>query len=267
MISYENLVNCRRFFLIAGPCLAENADLVYHTATFLQEESAKRDLIFIFKASFKKANRSSVDSATGPGLEKGLSYLRNVRERLGVPVLTDVHEVTEIEAVADVADVIQIPAFLSRQTDLIIQAAATGKIINIKKGQFMAPEDMAMAAGKVRFTGNEKLLLTERGTFFGYHNLVVDFRNFSIMSDFGYPVVYDVTHSLQKPSEGKTTGGTPEFAVAMARAALATGKVKGLFLEAHPHPRQALSDALSQIALDRVPDLLDACLRIMDSSK
>jgi 2-dehydro-3-deoxyphosphooctonate aldolase (KDO 8-P synthase) len=258
---YEELVVNKQFFLIAGPCVIENEKTLMETAEELQRICSKRDIVLIFKSSWKKANRTSVDSFTGPGLEKGMEMLSMVKSELGLPILTDIHECCEVSAVAEVADILQIPAFLSRQTDLLRAAGNSGKIINIKKGQFMAPEDMRLAAEKVSSTGNEQILLCERGSSFGYHNLVVDFRSFAVMQAAGYPVVYDVTHSLQKPSEGKKSGGSPEYVEMMAKAAIATGMVKGLFIETHPEPNYALSDAGSMLPLPKLERLLDECIK------
>lgn len=260
---YEKIISEERFFLIAGPCVIENEKVILEVAEFLKRETSKRNITFIFKSSYKKANRTSIHSFSGLGIEEGLRILQKVKDEFELPILTDVHETIEVKQVSEVADIIQIPAFLSRQTDLIIEAAKTGKIINLKKGQFMAAEDMESATEKVTSTGNQQILLTERGTSFGYHNLVVDFRSFAIMKKLGYPVVYDVTHSLQQPSLGKITGGTPEYAPMMAKATLASGKVAGLFIETHPHPEDALSDAATMLPLNSLPDILDECLRIM----
>jgi 2-dehydro-3-deoxyphosphooctonate aldolase (KDO 8-P synthase) len=259
---FEKLKNSERFFLISGPCVLEKEDMVMRVAEFLKNYTSRNQIEFIFKASYRKANRSSLQSAMGPGLEEGLRLLQKVKNALELPILTDVHETAEVAAVAEIADVIQIPAFLSRQTDLIVAAAASGRIVNIKKGQFMAPENMKAASDKALSTGNAQIILTERGTFFGYHDLVVDFRNFAILNSFGFPVVYDITHSLQKPAAGIETGGSPEFAGQLACAALATGKVQGLFLETHPEPSQALSDAATQLQLEKLPAILDKCLQI-----
>jgi len=259
---YKELKNCNDFFLIAGPCVIEDEKMMMSVTAKLVEMTEKRGIKFIFKSSFRKANRTSVGSPTGPGLIEGLKILSKIKKEFNIPILTDIHDVSEVKKVAVVADILQIPAFLSRQSDLISAAAKTGKIVNIKKGQFMAPEDMESAAEKVQVEKNNKILLTERGTSFGYHNLIVDFRSFAIMSQFGYPVIYDVTHSLQKPSQNKTSGGTPQYALKMAKAALATGDVKGLFIETHPNPALALSDANSMLPIDELPQLLDACLKI-----
>ena len=259
---YKELCSSDKFFLIAGPCVVEDKKIMMKIAAELVKLTHERGIQFIFKSSFRKANRTSIESPTGPGLIKGLKILSKIKKEFNVPILTDIHEISEVEEVAKVADILQIPAFLSRQSDLIFAAAKTGKIVNIKKGQFMAPEDMKSAAGKILAAKNKNILLTERGTSFGYHNLVVDFRSFAIMKQLGYPVVYDVTHSLQRPSQGKTSGGTPQYIEMMAKAALATGKVDGLFIETHPNPVEALSDASSMLKLNELPELLDACLKI-----
>lgn len=261
---YKELCGCDKFFLIAGPCVVEDEKMMIQIAAELVEMTKKRGIPFVFKSSFRKANRTSIESPTGPGLQKGLEILSKIKKKFNVPILTDIHEISEVEEAAEVADILQIPAFLSRQSNLIFAAAKTGKIVNIKKGQFMAPEDIENAANKVLAIENENILLTERGTSFGYHNLVVDFRSFAIMKKFGYPVIYDVTHSLQKPSQNKTSGGTPQYALMMAKAALATGKVDGLFIETHPTPTKALSDANSMLPLIELPKLLDACLKIKE---
>lgn len=259
---YQSLASAKPFFLIAGPCVVEEESLMLRTAEHLKELCHKKGIMLVFKSSYRKANRSSGSSAEGPGMEAGLKLLMRIKQRFELPVLSDVHECAELEAAAEVCDILQIPAFLSRQTNLIAGAATTGRIVNIKKGQFMAPEDMQSAAAKATATGNPKVMLTERGTSFGYHNLVVDFRSFATMHSFGYPVIYDVTHSLQRPSEGTTSGGNPEYAAMMAKAAIATGMVSGLFIETHPEPHKALSDAASMLALDKVEALLDECLRV-----
>lgn len=259
---YKELCSCEKFFLIAGPCVIEDEKLMMQIAAELVEMTQKRGIQFIFKSSFRKANRTSIESPTGPGLIKGLKILSMIKREFNVPILTDIHEISEIEEAAEVVDILQIPAFLSRQSDLIYESAKTGKIVNIKKGQFMAPEDMGNATSKVLAAENKNILLTERGTSFGYHNLVVDFRSFAIMKPFGYPVIYDVTHSLQRPSQNKISGGTPQYALMMAKAALATGMVDGLFIETHPNPAEALSDASSMLPLNKLPELLDACLKI-----
>jgi 2-dehydro-3-deoxyphosphooctonate aldolase (KDO 8-P synthase) len=264
---YTKLQQADPFFLIAGPCVIEDRDTMLKIAEFLAELAFSKDLALIFKSSFIKANRSSGDSPRGPGIDEGLAMLAMLKEQFGFPILTDVHESTEAPVAAEICEVLQIPAFLSRQTALINAAADTGRIVNIKKGQFMAPEDMASAAAKASERGNTKILLTERGTSFGYHDLVVDFRGFADMAATGYPVIYDVTHSLQKPSAGKVSGGNPEYAEMMARAALATNQVRGLFIETHPEPQIALSDASSMLSLGKLPALIDSCLSLYKGYK
>jgi 2-dehydro-3-deoxyphosphooctonate aldolase (KDO 8-P synthase) len=242
--------------LIAGPCVIESEEIVFSTCGQIQEIASRLGYPFIFKSSYSKANRLNMDSYSGPGLDKGLKILGKVKEKFGVPVLTDIHSPDEAKPVSEVADVLQIPAFLCRQTDLILAAAKTGKPINIKKGQFMAPEDMLPIAKKAESTGNKSILLTERGSFFGYHNLVVDLRSLKIMRDLGYPVVFDATHSLQLPgSQGSCSGGRPEFIFPMTRAAVAFG-CDALFLETHPDVENALCDRSSMLLLDRLEELL-----------
>ncbi len=221
----------------------------------------------VYKSSYDKANRSSMDSFRGPGLEAGLAILAEVRKATGLPVLSDVHEPGQAAAAARVLDVLQIPAYLSRQTDLIVAVARTGKPIHVKKGQFMAPEDMGHVVEKCLAAGNEKILLCERGASFGYHNLVVDMRSFPILRAFGYPVVYDVTHSLQLPGSGKETGGLRQYAPALARAAAATGSVDGFFLEVHDDPDRALSDRATQLDVRSVPALLRSLLELTAAAR
>jgi 2-dehydro-3-deoxyphosphooctonate aldolase (KDO 8-P synthase) len=223
------------------------------------EETGAR---IVFKSSWDKANRSSIESFRGPGLAEGLDILGDVKAKTGLPVLSDIHEPSQAEAAAKVLDVLQIPAFLSRQTDLLVAAARTGKPIHIKKGQFLAPDDMGRAADKCKSAGNDKILLCERGTSFGYHDLVVDMRSLLIMAAFGFPVVYDVTHSLQLPGGGSETGGRKQFAGPLARAAAATGAVDGFFLEVHDNPDRALSDRATQLDVASVPALLRSILAI-----
>lgn len=262
---YKKLKQDKKFFLIAGPCVIESRKMVLEIAEYLNDITAKRNIQYIFKASYKKANRTSVDSFTGCGMEEGLDILSEVKQKFGIPILTDIHEAADAEPVAKVADILQIPAFLCRQTELLLAAAKTEKIVNIKKGQFLAPQNMEAVANKVLSAGNSKIMLTERGTSFGYNELVVDFRSFAIMQKFGYPVVYDVTHSMQKPSSGNTTGGTPEFTQMMAKAAIATGKVDGLFIETHPNPTEAKSDAGTMLPLEDMPKLLDSCFSLISN--
>lgn len=259
---FEKLCRAKPFFLIAGPCVIEDEATMLFSAEYLKRLSEKLGLPLVFKSSYTKANRSSKDSYSGPGLHEGLKLLARIRQDFELPILSDIHESCEVAAAAEVCDILQIPAFLCRQTALIQAAAASGKIVNIKKGQFMAPEDMASAAAKASAMGNQQILLTERGSSFGYHNLVVDFRSFAIMKQAGYPVVYDLTHSLQLPSSGKSTGGNPEFAPMLAYAAMATGEVDGLFIECHPQPAQAKSDAATMLPLKALDSLLAKCIEL-----
>ncbi len=243
------------FVLIAGPCVVENRDLTLSTAEKIVEITSRLGIAYIFKSSYKKANRTSVTSFTGIGDEEALKILDEVKKQFNVPVLTDVHSVEEVKIAADIVDVLQIPAFLCRQTELLVEAGKTQKPINIKKGQFLAPDETKYAADKVASTGNQKILLTERGTTFGYHNLVVDMRSLVIMKKLGYPVIMDATHSVQIPGVGGKSGGAREFIPYLAKAAITIG-IAGLFLETHPEPSKALSDADSQLPLKYLEDLL-----------
>jgi len=226
--------------LFAGPCVIESEAHAMRTAEHLVKIAAAAKIPFVFKASYDKANRSSISSYRGPGLEAGLAVLRKIKDRLGVPLLTDIHEPEQAAAAAEVCDVLQVPAFLSRQTDLLVAAGRTGRVVNLKKGQFLSPWEMANAVRKVESTGNKKIILTERGASFGYHNLVVDMRSFSIMAKTGYPVVFDVTHSVQLPGgQGHASGGQPEFIEPLARAGCAAG-VDAIFLEVHDRPARSL---------------------------
>lgn len=243
--------------LIAGPCVIESEKLVLSTAEKIWSVCEKYGIPFVFKSSYKKANRTSLSSFTGLGIKKGLSILKKVKREFDLPVLTDIHGAEEARPAAEVADILQIPAFLSRQTDLILAAAKTGRAVNLKKGQFLAPEDMRAAVEKVASTGNKKILLTERGTSFGYHNLVVDFRSLLVMRDFGYPVIYDATHSVQLPGgNSHSSGGQPEFIIPLTKAAVAIG-IDALFVETHPNPPKALSDADCQLPLSKLEFLLE----------
>jgi 2-dehydro-3-deoxyphosphooctonate aldolase (KDO 8-P synthase) len=246
---------------IAGPCVIESREQAMRIAAFLHELADRHGLRMIFKASFDKANRSSLDSFRGPGLERGLEVLAAVRAETGLPLLTDVHEAAQAAVAAEVVDVLQVPAFLCRQTDLIAACAATGKAVNIKKGQFMAPHDMRNAVDKVHATGNRRVTLTERGSSFGYNNLVVDLRSLAIMRRFA-PVVFDVTHSLQLPGGlGHATGGAKEFHLELARGAVAAG-VDGVFAEVHEDPARALSDATTQLSPEEFPTLVKHVLAV-----
>jgi 2-dehydro-3-deoxyphosphooctonate aldolase (KDO 8-P synthase) len=241
---------------ILGPCVIESTQHALDTAVALKEIAARVGVPIVFKASFDKANRTSIKSYRGPGLDEGLRVLAKVKERTGLPILTDIHEPSQAEAAAKVADILQVPAFLSRQTDLIVAAAKTGKAINIKKGQFLAPNDMKHAIAKVTESGNKKVIVTERGVSFGYNNLVVDPRSFPMLRALGYPVIFDVTHSLQLPGAGDgVTAGLAEYIEPMAQAGVAAG-VDGVFLEVHEEPSRAKSDAANALRLDRVEALL-----------
>lgn len=251
-----------RFVLIAGPCVIESREITLRTAERILKITKKHKVPFIFKSSYKKANRTSNTSFSTIGMDKALKILSEVKNEFHIPVLTDIH--TEIEAAiaAEAADVLQIPAFLCRQTELLQAAARTKKIINIKKGQFMAPEDMKYQAEKVEMAGNKNIMLTERGTTFGYHNLVVDMRSLQIMRELAYPVILDATHSVQLPGGGKgETSGMPEFIFPISRAGAAVG-IDGLFLEVHPDPKRALSDAASQLKLDLLEELVKQVVEI-----
>ena len=257
-----DLMNKSRLFLISGPCVVESEKLALEIARRVKRIAQSLRIPYIFKASYKKANRTRGESFRSIGVQNSLEILAKVREKVKVPVLTDVH--SEIEAViaADYADILQIPAFLSRQSDLLEAAGETGKIINIKKGQFLSPEDMKYQIKKVESTGNKKILITERGTTFGYHNLVVDMRSLSLMKKFNYPVVYDATHSLQMPSiENGISGGSPEMIFPVARAAAAAG-INGVFIETHPNPAKALSDSKSMLPLSKLEGLLKQLISI-----
>jgi 2-dehydro-3-deoxyphosphooctonate aldolase (KDO 8-P synthase) len=249
-------------FLIAGPCVIESESHAMVMAEHLGAVSTDLGVPFIFKASYDKANRTSVTSYRGPGLQEGLRILQKIKTRTGLPILTDVHEVSHVGPAAEVCDVLQIPAFLCRQTDLLVAAGKSGRVVNVKKGQFLSPWDMKNASEKVVSTGNRKIIFTERGTSFGYQNLVVDMRSFPIMRELGYPVVFDVTHSVQLPGgEGKSSGGQPEFIEPLARAGTAVG-VDGLFLEVHDNPARALSDGTNALPLDQFRPLLQKILRL-----
>jgi 2-dehydro-3-deoxyphosphooctonate aldolase (KDO 8-P synthase) len=251
-----------KLFLIAGPCVIESRTHPAKVAARLKEITGELGVSLIFKASYDKANRSSLGSFRGPGLERGLEILAGVRETLRVPILTDVHEVAQVEAAARVADVLQIPAFLCRQTDLVLAAAATGRIVNVKKGQFMAPWDMKGILHKAASTGNPRIMVTERGASFGYNNLVVDMRSFPVLRSFGYPVVFDVTHSVQRPGGlGDRSGGDAHLIDTLAPAGVAAG-VDGLFMEVHENPAKALSDGPNAYKLGRLEKLLKRLLAV-----
>jgi len=244
------------FFVIAGPCVIEDEDKTLKISAFLKEIRDSMDIPIIFKSSYDKANRTSVNSFRGPGIDKGLEIIHKVKEETGLPVLSDVHNIDEIPKAAMVLDIIQIPALLCRQTDLLLAASRTNLPVNIKKGQFLSPAEMEHAIQKILSTGNRKILLTERGTFFGYNNLVVDLRSIPVMKRFGFPVIFDATHSVQLPGgSGKSSGGQREFVESLARAAVAAG-ADGVFLEVHPDPDSALCDGPNSIPLDQFGPLI-----------
>ncbi|MCF7966928.1 MAG: 3-deoxy-8-phosphooctulonate synthase [Methylobacter tundripaludum] len=250
------------FFLIAGPCVIESEQLALDTAGYLKELTTQLNIPFIYKSSFDKANRSSHESYRGPGVEEGLKILEKVKQQIGVPVLTDVHEDTPLAEVASVVDVMQTPAFLCRQTNFIQQVASHGIPVNIKKGQFLAPWDMVHVANKAKVTGNQQIMVCERGVSFGYNNLVSDMRSLAVMRDTGCPVVFDATHSVQLPGgQGTVSGGQREFVPVLARAAAAVG-IAGLFMETHPNPAEAKSDGPNSWPLHRMKELLEILLTI-----
>ena len=248
--------------VFAGPCSLESPELGLRVAKFMKRLCEERNLLYVFKASFDKANRTSIHAYRGPGIEKGLEQLAEIKSSANVPIITDIHESWQAAPVGEVADVLQIPAFLCRQTDLLVAAAKTGKTVNIKKGQFLSGEAMGFAVEKVRQSGNDKVMLTERGSMFGYQDLVVDYRNIPVMQSFGVPVVLDVTHSLQQPNQASgVTGGKPELIGLIAKAGIAAG-ADGIFMETHPDPAHALSDGANMLPLDKVESLLSQLLRI-----
>ena len=250
------------FFIFAGPCVIEGEDMALRIAEHIKNVSDRLKIPFVFKGSYRKANRSKVDSFTGIGDEKALKILVKVRADFEVPVVTDIHEVDEAAMAAEYVDVLQIPAFLCRQTDLLVAAAKTGKCVNIKKGQFLSPESMKFAAQKVIDSGNDQVLLTDRGTFFGYQDLIVDYRGIPTMQGLGFPVILDVTHSLQQPNQASgVSGGNPQMIETLARAGVAVG-VDGLFLETHPDPSHAKSDGSNMLRLDMFESLMEKLVRI-----
>lgn len=254
-------------FLIAGPCVIESEEIVFETAFALKEISQNLKIPFIFKSSYDKANRSSIKSYRGPGIKKGLEILNKVKKEFDIPVLSDVHSVEEVQIAKDFLDIIQVPAFLCRQTDIIVEAAKTGKPVNVKKGQFLAPWDVKNIIEKIKSAGNEKIIITERGTSFGYNNLVVDFRSFPIIRSMGVPVVFDATHSVQLPGgAGTCSSGQREFIPYLSRAAVACG-IDGLFFEVHPEPEKALCDGSNMIPLKDFRELLLTLLEIHNTVK
>ena len=258
-------VDSGMFFLMAGPCVVENESMLHEVAETACRITERLKIPYIFKASYRKANRSRLDSFSGIGDEKALKLLARIRREFGVPVVTDIHNPEEAAMATEYVDVLQIPAFLCRQTDLLVAAARTGKVINIKKGQFLAPEAMAFAAGKIVEAGNPNVMLTDRGTTFGYYDLIVDMRAIPTMQRLGYPVVTDITHSLQQPNQSSgVTGGQPEMIETIARASVAAG-VDGLFLETHPDPSVAKSDGANMLRLDLLEGLLERLCRIRET--
>ncbi|MDR1096868.1 MAG: 3-deoxy-8-phosphooctulonate synthase [Tannerella sp.] len=264
-MTVENLTNSENFFLLAGPCVIESEEMALQIAERIVAITGKLNIPYVFKGSYRKANRSRIDSFTGIGDEKALKILRKVHETFEIPTVTDIHETTEAGIAAEYVDILQIPAFLCRQTDLLAAAAKTGKTVNIKKGQFLAPESMQFAAQKVIDAGNPNVMLTERGSTFGYTDLVVDFRGIPQMKKFGYPVIMDITHSLQQPNQySGVSGGLPELIETMAKAAVAVG-TDGIFLETHPEPLKAKSDAANMLQLDLLEGLLKKLIRIREA--
>ena len=267
MFTLDKLTNSDNFFLLAGPCVIEGEDMALRIAEKITEITTRLQIPYVFKGSYRKANRSRLDSFTGIGDEKALKILRKVGETFGVPTVTDIHETHEAAMAAEYVDVLQIPAFLCRQTDLLVAAARTGKIVNIKKGQFLSPGAMQFAAQKVVDAGNRQVMLTERGTTFGYTDLVVDYRGIPQMQAFGFPVVMDVTHSLQQPNQTSgVTGGMPALIETIAKAAIAVG-ADGLFIETHPEPAVAKSDGANMLRLDLLEGLLTRLIRIREAIK
>ena len=250
-----------KFIIIAGPCVVESKEMLQEVAATVAPICAELGFDYVFKSSYRKANRTSVSSFTGIGDELAVEYLDEIRDEFGLRVLTDIHTEEEAELAAPFVDILQIPAFLCRQTSLLQAAGLTGRTVNIKKGQFLAPEDMAKAAAKVKATGNNNIWLTERGTTFGYHDLVVDFRALDIMRESGYPVIYDATHSVQMPGGGEQSGGQPQYIRSLARAAVAVG-IDGLFIETHPNPKEAKSDAATQLPLSEIGNFLEEIARV-----
>lgn len=262
MTLFNQINNTNNFFLIAGPCVVESKEICFEVAAHLKEITAALNIPFVFKASYKKANRTKLDSFTTIGEDKALQILADVKAHFSIPILTDVHETTDCDKVKDIADIIQIPAFLCRQTELLLAAGNTGKSVNIKKGQFVSAEMMQFAVDKVLSTGNKNILLTERGTMFGYNDLIVDFRNISLMKQTGFPVVFDATHSVQQPNRNDgVSGGKPEFIETLAKCAIVSG-ADGIFLETHPNPSVALSDGTNMLPLADVKSLLEKLMKL-----
>ncbi len=261
-IPYIKNYDKNNFFLFAGPCVVENEEIVFQIATKIKEITDRLEIPYVFKASYRKANRSRLDSFTGIGDLKALGILGKVRDQFNLPVVTDIHSEGEAEMAADYVDILQIPAFLCRQTDLLIAAAKTGKVINIKKGQFLAPDSMKFAIDKILESGNENVMITDRGTMFGYQDLIVDYRGIPEMQKYGYPVILDITHSLQQPNQSSgVTGGKPELIETVARAGIAVG-VDGIFIETHPDPANAKSDGANMLHLNYLENLLSKLVKL-----
>ncbi|MCM8804417.1 MAG: 3-deoxy-8-phosphooctulonate synthase [Candidatus Omnitrophica bacterium] len=250
------------FVLIAGPCVIETEELTFYICERVKIICEELEIPFIFKASYDKANRSSIKSYRGPGIERGIEILKKVKEKYNIPITTDVHCVTQVEKVKEIVDIIQIPAFLCRQTDLLLECGKTNKPVNVKKGQFLSPYEIKNVIEKIESTGNKNIIITERGTFFGYNNLVSDFRSLPIMRNFGYPVIFDATHSVQQPGGlGNASGGNREFVRYLAKAAIAIG-CDGIFMEVHPEPEKALSDGPNMISISEIKNLLKILKKI-----
>jgi|TARA_B110000263_G_scaffold8543_1_gene7313 2-dehydro-3-deoxyphosphooctonate aldolase (KDO 8-P synthase) len=266
-LNYIKNIESNNFFLIAGPCVIESEEETFKIAKEIKRITDKLKIPFIFKGSFKKANRTRLDSFSGIGDEIALKILKNVREELKIPILTDIHTPSEAKLASKYVDVLQIPAFLCRQTDLLVAAARTSKHINIKKGQFLSAQSMKYAVEKINKHGNENIFITERGTMFGYQDLVIDYRSIPVMQEYGYPVILDITHSLQEPNNSSgVTGGKPKMIETIAKAGIATG-VDGIFLETHPNPKNAKSDGANMLALDQLEELLVKLIKIQDACR
>lgn len=267
MLTYQNIISNKNFFLIAGPCIVESQETTFYIAEKVKTICEKLEIPFIFKASFKKANRSNISSFSGIGDEKALNILSEIKKTLSIPIITDIHSIEDATLASKYVDMLQIPAFLCRQTELLIAAGKTGLPINIKKGQFVSPDSMKFAADKVKSTSNSKIFLTERGTTFGYQDLVVDFRSIPIMQKTGLPVILDCTHSLQQPNQTSgITGGLPELIETIAKAGIAVG-VNGIFIETHPEPLKALSDGANMLQLNLLENLLIKLVKIKKALK
>jgi 2-dehydro-3-deoxyphosphooctonate aldolase (KDO 8-P synthase) len=259
---WKSLTAQKRMVLIAGPCVIESEELCFRLASTLKKTCSRLGISFVFKASYDKANRTSAKSFRGPGMDAGLQILADVRKKFQVPILTDVHSETQVSRAAETVDILQIPAFLCRQSDLVAAAVQTGKIVNLKKGQFLSPQEMGQVVDKAKQAGGKRLLVTERGTTFGYNNLVADMRSMPIMRSFGFPIIFDATHSVQLPGGGgNKSSGQRQYAPVLARAALAAG-ADGVFFETHPDPDRALSDGPNMIPLDEIPAILSSLLKV-----